>query len=109
MSCRLCKRKFNISTKERTINIFKRKLNEVSISERLADLGVQVVRQTGFSDEICRPCETKVKTLEKSLEIKKEWGASNETNQRVIDGEQVHFIVIILLFQKFQKKFIELL
>lgn len=102
MSCRLCKKKFNISTKERTLNIFKRKLNEVSISERLADLGVQVARKTGFSDEICRPCETKVKTLEKSLKIKKEWGASNETDQQVINGEQVHILVIILLFHCFK-------
>ena len=84
-SCKVCRKLFNDTktSRETRVNLLKRKsVGDKTIIERLNEIGFIINNSINNNNNnqqdnqfsyICRPCETKLSTLEKANEIKRQW------------------------------------
>ncbi|XP_066930033.1 uncharacterized protein [Clytia hemisphaerica] len=98
--CRLCftDYKVNQNSKECRFNLFKlKKDGSATLSKRLHAIGLIVEEDSGLSESICRPCESKIKKLEEAQRIKESWvgvkrkapdNEEDEDKQQVIGGKK---------------------
>ena len=72
-SCRVCLK--NFKEKESRLNMYKKKAESSSLAERFNSIGVTGIfeKGNGKSSSICRPCESKLSTVEKADKIRNEW------------------------------------
>ena len=71
-SCRLCQKYYKCSTEGR-YNLYKKKADKPSVSEKLKVFGILILPKHIYSNTICRTCFEKIKTLEKAKAIKNGW------------------------------------
>ena len=74
--CRICKKPFKntVTSREARKSLYKKDANGVSIQSRFAKFGLVIHHELGMSNSVCRPCESKLNTLEKAELIKLEFG-----------------------------------
>jgi len=82
MSCRVCKTPYLDSPRYRTprYNIYKRERENDSISTRFSNVvGMKLEPDPDKSTSMCRPCHSKLVTVEKANKILVEWRGENQT------------------------------
>jgi len=80
--CRLFDKKYKVYENEKTkkpthessVKLFKQNNNnKPSLSQRLSSVNLVIEDDPGFSNTICKVCESKIKKLEDAKEIKVQW------------------------------------
>ena len=71
--CRLCETKYSKNTSRSNLFENSKDRNATLWVEILKQIGIVVVRRDGFSESICKPCQTLALKAQKSLSVIANW------------------------------------
>lgn len=111
--CRICKKVFAVTktSREARFSLGKRDSSGLSLIQRFQAIGFQFNDEnphSPLSQNVCRPCETKLSTIEKAKEIQRTWSINlNDTHSTEQQQEQhVSFFSFVANFEPYLIKWI---